>query len=58
LIPSAIVNTPLNDAARAPCMLEVMRAAGYEAMQAALADGATIMPIIGLPRVMSNHPKR
>lgn len=58
LIPSAIVNTALNDAARAPGMLEVMRAAGYEAMQAALADGATIMPIIGMPPVMSNHPER
>ncbi len=58
LIPSAIVNTALNDAARAPGMLEVMRAAGYEAIHAALADGATIMPIIGMPPVMSNHPER
>lgn len=58
LIPSAIVNTELNAAARAPGMLEVMRAAGYEAMQAALADGATIMPIIGMPPTMSNDPER
>jgi 2-dehydropantoate 2-reductase len=58
LIPSAIINAALNDAARAHGMLEVMRAAGYEAMQAALADGATIMPIIGMPPVMSNHPER
>jgi 2-dehydropantoate 2-reductase len=58
LIPSAIINTELNAAARAPGMLEVMRAAGYEAMQAALADGATIMPIINMPTVMSNHPER
>lgn len=58
LIPSAIIDTELNSAARAPGMLEVMRAAGYEAMQAALADGATIMPIINMPRVMSNHPER
>lgn len=58
LIPSAIIDTALNDAARAPGMLEVMRHAGYEAMQAALADGATIMPIIGMPPVMSNHPER
>jgi 2-dehydropantoate 2-reductase len=58
LIPSAIVNTALNDASRANGMLDVMRAAGYEAMQAALADGATIMPIIGMPPVMSNHPER
>ena len=33
---------------------------GYarEAMQAALADGATIMPIIGMPPSMSNDPER
>ena len=58
LIPSAIIDTALNDAARVPGMLEVMRAAGYEAMQAALADGATIMPIIGMPPTMSNDPER
>ncbi|TCR94772.1 2-dehydropantoate 2-reductase [Rhizobium sp. BK418] len=58
LVPSAIINLPLNDAARAPGMLEVMRAAGYEAMQAALADGAKIIPIIGMPSVTSNHPER
>jgi 2-dehydropantoate 2-reductase len=58
LIPSAIVNLPLGDAARSPGMLEVMRAAGYEAMRAALADGARIIPIIGMPPVMTNHPER
>lgn len=58
LIPSAIIDTALNDAARIPEMLEIMRAAGYEAMQAALADGAKIMPIIGMAPVMSNHPER
>lgn len=58
LIPSAIVNLPLADAARAPGMLEVMREAGYEAMRAALADGAKIVPIIGMPPVTTNHPDR
>lgn len=58
LIPSAIVNLPLADAARAPGMLDVMRAAGYEAMSAALADGARIIPIIGMPPVTTNHPER
>lgn len=58
LIPSAIIDTALNDAARRPGMLDLMRKAGYEAMEAALADGATIMPIIGMPPVMSNHPER
>ncbi len=58
LIPSAIVNLPLGDAARAPGMLDVMRAAGYEAMRAAQADGAKIVSIIGMPPVTSNHPER
>jgi 2-dehydropantoate 2-reductase len=58
LIPSAIVNLPLNDAARFPGMLEVMRLAGYEAMQAAQADGAQIIPIIGMPPITTNHPER
>nr|WP_269456020.1 ketopantoate reductase C-terminal domain-containing protein [Rhizobium quercicola] len=58
LIPSAIIDMPLGDAARAPGMLEVMRAAGYEAIHAALADGATIVPIIGMPPVTTNHPER
>lgn len=58
LIPSAIVNMPLNDAARYEGMLEVMRLAGYEAMQAALADGAQIISIIGMPPVTSNDPER
>ena len=39
-------------------MLDLMRRAGYEAMEAALADGTTIMPIIGMPPVMSNHPEQ
>jgi 2-dehydropantoate 2-reductase len=58
LIPSAIVNLPLNDAARYHGMLEVMRLAGYEAMQAALEDGAKIIPIIGMPPITTNHPER
>ncbi len=58
LIPSAIVNMPLGEAARAPGMLDVMRAAGYEAMRAALADGAKIVSIIGMPPVTSNSPER
>jgi 2-dehydropantoate 2-reductase len=58
LIPSAIVNLPLADAARAPGMLEVMRAAGYEAMHAALADGAKMVSIIGMPALTTNSPER
>jgi len=58
LIPSAIINTALRDAAEDKAFLEVMRLAGYEAMDAALADGAKIMPIIGMPPSMSNDPER
>lgn len=58
LVPSAIVNMALADAARAPGMLEVMREAGYEAMRAALADGSRIVPIIGMPPVTTNDPER
>lgn len=58
LIPSAILNLPLADAARTPGFLEVMRKAGYEAMQAALLDGASIIPIIGLPTITTNDPER
>jgi len=58
LVPTAIIDTAMRDSVRDPEFLEVMRKAGYEAMEAALADGATIMPIIGMPPVMSNHPER
>lgn len=58
LIPSSILNLPLADAVRVPGMLQVMRTAGYEAMEAAIADGATVTPIIGLPPVTSNDPDR
>jgi len=58
LVPTAIIDTAMRDSVRDPEFLEVMRKAGYEAMEAALSDGATIMPIIGMPPVMSNHPER
>ena len=58
LIPSALLDLPLNDAARWPGFLEVMRHAGYEAMQAALLDGASVVPMMGLPPVTSNDPER
>ena len=58
LIPSAILDLPLADAARTPGFLEVMRQAGYEAMQAALRDGAAIVPIIGMPAITTNDPER
>ena len=57
LVPSAILDLPLADAARFPGFLEVMRQAGYEAMRAALLDGAMIVPIIGMPPVTTNDPE-
>jgi 2-dehydropantoate 2-reductase len=57
LIPSALLDLPLNEAARWPGFLEVMRQAGYEAMQAELLDGASIIPIIGLPPITTNDPE-
>ena len=58
LIPSAVLNMPLGDAARFPGFLDVMRHAGYEAMRAAQLDGASIIPIIGLPPITTNDPDR
>ncbi len=58
LVPSALLDLPLADAARHPGFLAVMRHAGYEAMRAALLDGASIVPIIGLPPVTTNDPDR
>ena len=56
LVPSALLDLPLADAARLPGFLDVMRVAGYEAMRAAMLDGATIVPIIGMPPVVTNDP--
>lgn len=58
LIPSAIIDTALRECAQNKEFFDAMRVAGYEAMRAALADGATIMPIIGMPPSMSNDPDR
>jgi len=58
LIPSAIVNQPLATSIKTPGMLDAMRAAGYEAMRAALADGAKVVNIIGMPPVRTNDPDR
>jgi len=57
LIPSSILNLPIAEAVRVPGMLDVMRRAGYEAMQAALLDGATVTPIIGMPPIGTHDPE-
>jgi 2-dehydropantoate 2-reductase len=58
LVTSAILNIPFSEALRVPGMERFMRVAGYEAMRAALADGASIVPILGMAPPMTNHPDR
>ncbi|MGO7017054.1 ketopantoate reductase family protein [Rhizobium leguminosarum] len=58
LVPSAILNLPFAEAMKVPGMAEVMRAAGYEAMRAAIADGAKTVPILGMQPPKVNDPER
>lgn len=58
LVPSAILNLPFAEAVKVPGMGEVMRMAGYEAMRAAMADGAKIVPILGMQPTQVNDPER
>lgn len=58
LVPSSILDLPFAEAVRVPGMLDLMRSAGYEAMRAALADGAKIVPILGMKPGTANDPER
>jgi 2-dehydropantoate 2-reductase len=58
LVPSAILDLPFAQAVKVPGMEKVMRTAGYEAMRAARADGASIVPILGMAPTMTNDPER
>ncbi|AYG62521.1 ketopantoate reductase family protein [Rhizobium jaguaris] len=58
LVPSAILNLPFAEAIKMPGMATVMRTAGYEAMRAAQADGASIVPILGMAPTTTNDPER
>lgn len=58
LVPSAILGLPFADAVRVDGMEAVMRSAGYEAMRAAQADGASIVPILGMAPTTTNDPER
>ncbi|WP_434288951.1 ketopantoate reductase family protein [Celeribacter sp. SCSIO 80788] len=49
LVTSALVGLPLMHAAKDPALLNFMLAAGREAVAAAAADGAVLMPILGMP---------
>ena len=58
LVPSAVLDLPFAEAMRVPGMSDVMRSAGYEAMRAALTDGAKIVPILGMKPGTANDPER
>ncbi|MGR3377381.1 ketopantoate reductase family protein [Salipiger abyssi] len=49
LVTSALVGLPLMHAAKDPALLNFMLATGREAVAAAAADGAILMPILGMP---------
>ncbi|GAA1059336.1 ketopantoate reductase family protein [Agromyces bracchium] len=48
LVPSAILDLPLDEAVREPGMREFMVRTGREAVRTALDDGASLIPIIGM----------
>lgn len=56
VLPSAILNLPLAEAARMPEIREVMEEAGREAIRTALALGHRLVPILGNSRVEANDP--
>jgi 2-dehydropantoate 2-reductase len=58
MLPSAILDLPLIEAAGVPGMRAVMDAAGAEALDAALALGHRIVPIFGQERVADVAPER
>jgi 2-dehydropantoate 2-reductase len=57
LVPSAICNLPLLDAARLPGMDAFMRRAGKEAITTAVAAGQSVVPIFGLEDVDPSDPE-
>ena len=56
LVPSAILDLSIVEAARYPGMKQVMMGAGYEAVDAALAAGRSVVPIFGLTTVDESNP--
>ena len=55
-LPSSIVGLPLAEAVALPGILDVMRAAGREAMRTGMALGHQLVPIFGDERVEVNDP--
>jgi 2-dehydropantoate 2-reductase len=58
LVPSAIVDLPLLEAARLPGMHDFMVAAGKEAARTSVALGNAIVPIFGLPDLDPSDPDK
>ncbi|WP_137892973.1 2-dehydropantoate 2-reductase [Ramlibacter sp. 2FC] len=58
LVPSAILDLPLREAARVPGMLDFMRRAGYEAIRAAIGSGSQLVPIFGVDSVDPSRPEK
>jgi 2-dehydropantoate 2-reductase len=56
LVPSAILDLSIVEAGHHPGMKEVMMQAGYEAVDAALAAGRSVVPIFGLTSVDPTNP--
>ena len=57
-LPSSILGLPLADSVEVPGILDVMRAAGSEAMRTGIGIGHRLVPIFGDKRVEANDPDR
>lgn len=57
LVPSAILDLPLLDAARVPGMHDFMLAAGRESVHTAIGSDASVVPIFGLADVNPGDPE-
>ena len=56
LVPSAILNLPLEDAMNLPGVLDFMIECGREAARVAVANGATLVPIFGMTQADVTGP--
>ena len=56
LVPSAIMDLSIADAAKTPGLYDIMLEAGNEAIAATLADGCTVRPIFGMTGERAANP--
>ncbi|NBX23920.1 MAG: hypothetical protein EBR52_07415, partial [Microbacteriaceae bacterium] len=56
LVPSAIMDLSIADAAKTPGLYDIMLEAGNEAITATLADGCTVRPIFGMTGERAANP--